>query len=484
MSLRETLVGTFKPVISLCHATARTPFGWKEAAHKWFEFADRPEEIQYILGMDIGTVDEIEASNWDEHFPKFGSVEIAWNCGRRCAVDGWNATGLQARGELLITVSDDWFPCEHWDTELLNVIGDLSKEAVVDVSTGGNENLLTFSILTRAYFDRLTRDYEYNRGLFYHGDKDNPEGYIGMYADNDFDVLAKHDKVVISAKRLLFPHNHPFYQGKGPEAMDEIHKRQHRSEAWKVGERVFRRRMRDLGFTLHERPTIAVMLPGENYSATWVNCWTSLFGHLLKDFQTQPVFAYSTNVYTTRISMAENVIENIHPEPEYVLWIDDDNPVMPRQFEMLLEDLREHPEIDMVAGWCGFNHQNVNRVKDIERVCCGYVDSEMKARLMSREEFLSGPDHLKEVGYTGFPCLLMRGSCLRDVGHLGFLPLLGSSFPYGLSGEDLAFCIRAREKGKRIFVDKRVRVAHLKLTPDFMTDHQALKKEEAKQEVA
>jgi hypothetical protein len=460
----------FEPVISLCHATARTPFGWKDAAEKWFSRADKPERIQYILGMDIGTVDEAEAANWDQHFPAYGSVEIAWNCGRRCAVDGWNATARQARGRLLITVADDWFPCEHWDTELLAAIGDLSKEAVVDVSTGINENLLTFSILTRAYFDRLTREYKYDRGFFYAGDAKN-EGYIGMYADNDFDMFAKRDGVVISCKRMFFWHNHPLSKMEGLAAMDEIHKRQHRPEAFKQGERVYRRRIREFGFTAVEaNPGIAVLLPGEKFSATWVNCWTELFGQLLKSFHVQPVFAYSTNVYTTRISMAENVIEKMYPEPKYVLWIDDDNPVMTRQFETLLRDLEEHPEIDMVAGWCSFNHQDVNRVPGAEFVSCGHVDSGLRARLMPRSEFLSGDNVLREVGYTGFPCVLMRFEMLKAVGKQGFVPLLGNSFPYGLSGEDLAFCVRARELGNRIFVDKRVRVAHLKLTPDFMMD--------------
>lgn len=479
MSLAKMVEQRFQPVISLCHATARLPFGWKKAAEQWFSKADHPERIQYILGIDLGTVNEQEATHWDQHFPPFGSVEIAWNCGRQCAVDGWNATAQQARGQLLITVADDWFPCEHWDTELLEVIGDLSKEAVVDVSTGGDENLLTFSILTRAYFDRLTREYGYERGFFYGGDAKH-EGYIGMYADNDFDMLAKRDGVVKSAKRLLFYHDHPLYRLGGE--MDEIHKRQHRQEAFRQGERVYRRRMHELGFTaLEPSPRIAVLLPGEKFSATWVNCWTALFGQLLKSFHVQPVFAYSTNVYTTRISLAENIIENMYPEPKYVLWIDDDNPVMIQQFETLMVDLEDNPDIDMVGAWCVINHQEVSRIPGEDLVSCGHVDSEFRARLLTRAEFLSGPNALCEVGYTGFPCLLMRYECLKAVGKEGFVPLLGDSFPFGLSGEDLAFCIKARAKGKRIFVDKRVRVAHLKLTPDFMMDR---KPEPVKQEVA
>lgn len=462
-----------KPVISLCHATARVPFGWKPAAWTWFERADHPEQIQYILGMDLGDVNEEEAKHWDEHFPPYGSVEIAWNCARKCAVDGWNATAIQSRGDLLITVSDDWLPCEHWDTELLNVVGDLSKEAVVDVSTGGSENLLTFSILTRAYFDRLTRDYGYRRGFFYHGDPEKgKDGYIGMYADNDFDALAKRDKVVISAKRLSFPHDHPLYKPGGDQNMDAIHKRQHRPEAWKVGERVYRRRMRELGFPLFEpKPSLAVMLPGERYSSTWVHAWSQLFAHLMENYQAMPIFAYSTNVYTTRISLADKVVNEMFPEPKYVLWIDDDNIVMRNQFQQLEKDLDVHPEIDMVAGWCSFNHQDVYRVQDEERVSCGHLDSDLRARLITRKEFEAPENPLIRVGYTGFPVVLMRFDCLKAaVEKGGFKPILNDIFPWGLSGEDLAFCVRAAEAGKRIYVDRRVRVAHLKLTPDFLMD--------------
>jgi len=477
MALREmgetSLEPRLEPVISLCHTTARLPLGWKPAAEAWFKLADHPERIQYILGVDVGRVNEEELKHWDEHFPAFGEVQIAVNCGRRCAVDGWNATARPARGKLLITVSDDLTPCAHWDTELIRTIeeakGSLNAEAVVDVSTGGNENLLTFSILTRSYFDRLTRDYEYDGGFFYHGSA-TEEGYFGMYGDNDFDAFAKRDGVVISAKRLKFIHDHPLYKAHGQQQMDEVHKHQHRPEAWRTGQRVFMKRMNKYGFqTQFPKPVIAVCLPGQSFSSTWVHAWTELYSHLMSNFQVIPIFGYSTNVYNVRQSIADMILKDIFPEPEFVLWIDDDNILRKPGFETLLKDL-DHPEVDMVAGWCVLNHRDIKRDDSVELVSAGMCDSENKARLLPKSEFLSGDSPLVEVGYTGFPAVLMRYETLKAVGSDGFMPLLGSQFPWGYAGEDLAFSIRARAAGKRIFVDKRVRVPHLKLTPDFQFD--------------
>jgi len=473
MSLREMPMNRFEPLISLCHTTARLPFGWKPAAQAWFDLADRPERVQYILGIDQGRANEEELKRWDEHFPKFGEVHIAVNGGRRCAVDGWNATARPARGKLMITVSDDLTPCAHWDTELIRTIeeakGSLDAEAVVDVSTGGNEGLLTFSILTRAYFDRLTREYEYDGGFFYHGSAAE-EGYLGMYGDNDFDAFAKRDGVVISAKRLKFRHDHPLYKAPGQQAMDEVYQHQQRPEAYRQGLRVFAKRMNRYGFqTQIPKPVIVCCLPGEHFSSTWVQAWTELYAHLMADYQVVPIFAYSTNVYNVRQSIADTVINKIYPEPELVLWIDDDNILRKQGFEKLLRDL-DNPDVDMVAGWCVLNHRDIQREAATELVSCGACDSGNSARLYPKSEFFEGAAALKEVGYSGFPAMLMKFGALKDMGADAFIPLLGAQFPWGYAGEDLAFCIRAREKGKRVFVDKRVRVPHLKLTPDFQFD--------------
>lgn len=177
------------PVISLCHATARLPEGWRAAHDDWFRKAAHPERIEYILAIDAGREAElVPCAN-----PGWRTFSVARNMGRRCPVDAWNAAAHASSGQLLITVSDDWFPPEGWDEALLAKIPSLEGEYVLDVDNGdGGDWLLPFSLLTRAYWQRL-------------GNLFDPE-YEGLCADNEFTHRARRDGVVIAARDLKFEH--------------------------------------------------------------------------------------------------------------------------------------------------------------------------------------------------------------------------------------------------------------------------------------
>ena len=447
-----------KPLISLCHTTARLPDGWKKAATLWRDRADHPEQIEYILGIDAGTENKPDWQTVNELLKPFWAWEVVLNYGRKCAVDGWNATARESKGKLLITVSDDWYPCEHWDTELLRVIPNLDGEYVVDLATGGTEvgSLLTFSVLTRAYFDRLTRDYGYQGGFFY------PE-YLGMFADNDFDAFARRDGVVIPAKDLFFEHDHPLYKG---AELDAIHQWQNRPEAYQVGEEVLRRRAHIYGFktrepgeTAPERPWISCLLPGEMFSQAWVGAWTELLPYLESRFQVSVTFGHSSNVFLTRQAMWNSV----RPETEYILWIDDDQILTMAGMKQLIADLEESPELDGVVGWAWCTGNIYGSAEP--HLSCGTWDTEGNPARFDSDELFSGPEDVKSISYSGFPAVLMRGRVKEKMPDRAFLPIFDEKHfpPWGMSGEDAAFFFKAREAGLMFAVDRRVKVPHLKL---------------------
>jgi hypothetical protein len=199
----------------LCHSTLRFPDGWRNACQQWYDLADNPEDCEYILCTEQTVELQRSSVPW-EHFKKISNHD------RRTAVTAFNAAGAVATGRVLITVADDWFPPPHWDTELLKVLPDLSAEAAVWISTGGNDSLMTFNIVTRPYYERYGR-------LFY------PE-YWGMFADNDFTEVARRDGVIVDAKQLMFPHRHPLY-GKG--TWDGTYAYQNAPEAYQHGSEVY-----------------------------------------------------------------------------------------------------------------------------------------------------------------------------------------------------------------------------------------------------
>jgi hypothetical protein len=435
MSVTPILKRRETPTFSLCHSTARLKNdGWRPAAQEWFDKCDDPSRVEHILVTD------------DPSFttaPVFTHTIFGVNRGRKCAVDGWNKSAELSTGKFLITVADDWFPCEHWDTELLKVIPDLEGEYMLEVDTGGNPGLLTFSMLTRKYYRR----YGY---LFY------PE-YLGMYADNEVTDVARRDGVVVDAKHLFFEHKHPLY---GHGEMDEVHKHQHRSEAFAVGEEIYMRRRKLLGFDKEyiapRRYTVAVCIPGNSWDMEWQGNFIQLMSYLKDNANVLPVLSYAPNPHITRTSMVDHILEKIDPLPDFVLWIDRDNLVAPLHFAQLFESI-EKSKADLVAGWCWWGTGR--------NVSCGSFDAQGNRHWWSGAQLMSGPDYLKPVEFTGFPCLLMRGETLKKIGLRPFVPIVDSKAPWGFWPEDLSFSIRAQAANLKMFVDRRVAVVHQKIQP-------------------
>lgn len=436
------------PIFSLCHSSAR-PDGWQKAAAAWLKKCDQPARVEYILSVDEGS----PIAGMDAELPEFGKTCIVINEERRCSVDGWNRAARASTGRFLINLADDLMPCEHWDTELLRAIPSLKQDVVLDIDTGGAPGLLPFSFLSRKYLDKLTDRYGYQGGFFY-------PGYRGMYCDTEFTDLARRDGVVINARHLYFEHQHPFFK-KAP--MDAIYERQNSKDEYAYGKAIYDQRMAELNLigiaNEVKRFVIVVCLPGEMFNHRWVSQWTELYAFLSVNYTVLPIFSYCSNVYVNRATMLRAVLD-LKIESHLVLWIDDDNLVSFAQIERLIQDLNEHPEADAVAGWCWINY-------GLEaadwRTSCGRFNEDGIGKAFTLEQLMEGPMDLKEVDYTGFPVVLFRRPALDKVGPAAFRPWLSDIHRWGFAGEDLSFCHAAQVGGCRVFVDRRVRVPHLKL---------------------
>jgi hypothetical protein len=448
----DDLTPTPQIIFSLCHTTARLPDGWRAAAQAWFDNCDHPEHVEHVLTWDAPTDDyENVRSFLSSSKVIFPNTKVGINTKRHTAVDGWNLAAKLSTGKFIISLADDWFPCPHWDTKLYELIAALPNgfdgEYVVDVDTCGNEHLLTFSMLTRAYLNK----YSGGEGwLFY------PE-YTGMYADNDFTDSARLDKVIVNARHLKFPHRHPnYFQEVEP---DDVHIWQGRPEAFRIGARIYKKRCKAKGLSV--RPILAVCLPGEKFPSTWVAYLMNLAGFLSQRFTVSPIFTYSSNPHVTRACLAKQIIDSI-PIPDYVLWVDDDNLLAVDQFDRLFQDLEEIPQADMVAGWA-WVQPDIYEVEDI-RVSVGVFGENGKPLPRWKYvDMMEGPADVREIDFSGFPTVLMRGEMLEKLGPFAFAPILDPKADYGFHSEDVSFCMHARQAGCRIFVDRRVRLPHLKL---------------------
>lgn len=423
-----------KPLFSLIHPSAR-PGKWQSILNAWLD-ANEAGNFEYILVCD---------KRWGfEQLPvnRMEGFRAVWNTGRRCYVDAVNIGAQYATGDVLIVAADDQFPCDHWDLKIAEILADSGKE-VVEVSTGTpkehERGILVLPILTRERYDRLGY-------LLY------PE-YESMFADNDFCEMARRDDQVADARNLFFPHKHPFFDA--TLQIDEALKAQNRPEAYQLGAAVLAKRRAD-NFG-GPRKRIDVCMLGERFSLRWVS---SLFRSLIW-LQTKYdlVFhmGYSTNVYAARTALVSEVKQS--SEGDYVLWIDDDNPIEPEHLAHLLSDLEGVPGIDVICGWCALGADHYTDTFGESSV--GYFkDGHRQAPLSAKQvEQSSG---LLTIDWTGLPLVLMRRAVL-DKFEKPFAPMPNERSAYGFDSEDLSFSRRLKEAGMNLAVDPRVKVPHLKL---------------------
>jgi hypothetical protein len=192
-------------VISLLHATARLPGGWLPAMTAFLARAREPMDVEYVLAV-----------NEDQDFALSPDQVAGWRRamlvrqGVCSPVSGYNLAARESRGDILLQIADDYFPPMHWDAAIREAIPDATADVVLDVdNSDGVARLLPFSILTRKYYDR----YGY---VFY-------PGYHGLFADNEFTEQARRDRVIRTARHIVFEHLHP---DRGTAPMDEIYARQ------------------------------------------------------------------------------------------------------------------------------------------------------------------------------------------------------------------------------------------------------------------
>ena len=398
-----------QPIFSILHTSAR-PDKWEEVYRSWLDNASDSDNVEYVLVVDHDWgFDELPIKSAARFIgPLRTQDQVMWQSGpRHNYVTGVNRAAAASTGKILIVNADDQYPCRNWDLELLKVIPEeynhweeindttegtimshQYRDFVILPSTGTKDEhirrIAVMPILSR------TRYTKYGH-VFY------PQ-YESMFADNDFLAHARQDKVVIEAKHLLFPHKHPYNDNIPMDQWDDAYKAQNEESLYQLGYGIFESRcnhnfadLATVSATITPpKPTLAICLPGESFSKEWVSQWTEILCQLGTIFHIIPVFAYTSNVYTTRAVHAQAVKE---VKADYIVWVDDDNIVTPGQIYHLIEDLQA-TNADVVAGWCWIIFD-----EDHVRVSCGWFDG-IKGRTHEYSHLETSPTDLVPVEWN------------------------------------------------------------------------------------
>ena len=159
----------------------------------------------------------------------------------------------------------------------------------------------------------------------------------------------------------------------------------------------------------------------------------------------QIAFQIGSLIYTSRDDLARYAMKEGF---DYVLWLDSDM-VFPEDFhERMLKTLTEN-NLDILSGIY------YKRKPPYSPVI--FDKMQLKGKIWDYSWLDDVPDSLFEVGACGFGCVLLKTEVLMSVqlkhGYL-FHPMQNG-------GEDVAFCVRARDCGYRIMCDPTIVCGHV-----------------------
>lgn len=169
------------------------------------------------------------------------------------------------------------------------------------------------------------------------------------------------------------------------------------------------------------------------------------------DGETRIRFLPGSLVYDARNQLTEIARAS---ECEYIFFIDSDMTFKGDTLKRLIKDAEEN-DIDVVTGLCFTRRPPIRTA--IFKKCEYNVDKDGQI-FPDAENYMDYPkDSLFPVAACGMACCLIRMSCVDNVLKnygLPFSPAQGW-------GEDLSFCIRARELGHKIYCDSSVKIGHI-----------------------
>lgn len=164
-------------------------------------------------------------------------------------------------------------------------------------------------------------------------------------------------------------------------------------------------------------------------------------------------FVESSLIYDSRNQIVAKAVDGDY---DRLLWLDSDMTFDQTMIAYLHQDL--DAGYDIVSGLC-FGRKPPIRPVIFKECYLDKLDNGMLNPVSERYEDYPR-DMLFEVAAFGGACVMMKVDALRRItekfGRMLYMPIPGF-------GEDLSFCLRAREAGERLWCDSRAAIGHIGL---------------------
>lgn len=202
-------------MISLLHPSRSRPKQAYETALNWV----------HSSGLDVRDIDYILSLDADD--PKLPNYYIEWDCEiinpNTCVVEATNHAAKEAKGDILVYLSDDFKCFDNWGLAVITEFKKYSGPVVLkvdDMLQPFHTQIITCPIMNREAFQLL--------GYFYH------PGYKSMFVDEHLYHRAKKLGILKLAPHLKFEHCHVSV-GKAKD--DETYRRS--AANWNQGKALF-----------------------------------------------------------------------------------------------------------------------------------------------------------------------------------------------------------------------------------------------------
>jgi hypothetical protein len=220
--------------------------------------------------------------------------------------------------------------------------------------------------------------------------------------------------------------------------------------------------------------SIVFCLPGRGCSFTFLKAFVQLcFDLVQNNMSIQISQDYSSMVNFARCKvLGANVLRGPNQVPwdgkltyDYQLWIDSDIVFNTEKFWQLCDLAlnEEGEEKEIVAGWYATEDGHTTSVahwleEDDFRKNGGVMNHENVEGISKRRKPFT-------VDYTGFGWVLIKKGVFENLEYPWFAPkmqVFESGAVQDMCGEDVSFCLDAKEAGFDIWCDPRIRVGHEK----------------------
>ena len=205
-------------------------------------------------------------------------------------------------------------------------------------------------------------------------------------------------------------------------------------------------------------------LPGNSFSGKFLECWTNLVACCLNN-NILPLLSCkeSCNIYyVSNMCLGADISRGKDQKPfnnkvdyDYIMWIDSDIIFTPQHFIKLLMHKK-----DIVSGV--YLMSDGKYYATCEEWDEHFFKKHGHFKFLTFED-VKGKEGLIEVSYTGMGFLLIKKGIFESMEYPWFRPVekkIGNMVDFTM--EDFSFCLKAREKGYKIFIDPTARVGHEK----------------------